>query len=80
MDEIKKCICGTTPVLTKCAGRWIVACTQKKCNSNICSYPDKDIAVRRWNDEIDRFEKEKKEKEWEKSRPPRKNIFSIERK
>lgn len=78
-NDIEKCICGTLPILTNCSGRWIISCPNKKCNANICSYPEKDLAIRRWKDEVDRFKKEKQEKEWEKSRPPRKNIFSVER-
>lgn len=55
MAEIRNCTCGAEPVKVKCRGRWIIACPNKKCSRNICSYPDQDIAVRNWNEEVERF-------------------------
>lgn len=55
MAEISKCICGAEPVVVRSAGRWIIACPNKECDVNICSYPAKDTAVKNWNKEVERL-------------------------
>ena len=54
MAEIAKCTCGTEPIYVKCKGRYIIACPNKKCDANICSYPNQTEAVKHWNEEVER--------------------------
>lgn len=55
MAKIRTCTCGTPPVWVSCIGRYIIACPNKQCDMNICSYPTKADAVRHWNEEVERF-------------------------
>lgn len=55
MDGIKTCICGSEPVWVVSNRRFIIACPNKQCDMNICNYKFKSDAVRRWNEEVERF-------------------------
>mgnify|MGYP003303304660 CR=1 FL=1 len=55
MAEISKCTCGTEPVWVRSNKRFIIACPNKQCDMNICNYPTQYEAVRRWNEEVERF-------------------------
>lgn len=63
MAKISTCACGSQPVWVKCRKRFIIACPNKQCDINICSYPNRDTAIKYWNEEVERFKQKGERKD-----------------